>query len=512
MTQIRILLADDDADHQRLLLMALVQGRESVDFKVASSAKDLLAAARRERFDCVVLDFHIPPYTAPDLIRELAPLQQDVPFIVVSSCEEQRVVVESLRNGVADFIPKDQAFFGDQLWKRIEQAVERSRSQRRERRNTNRRLRTLQKLAECDPLTGLYNRRFVERLLTLTRRTSTRRTHTSIVMIDIDHFKRVNDTLGHDAGDAILRQFADILREQVSPTSIASRWGGEEFLVLHQADSIANTWIWADGCRRHIENTLGGDDRIGTITASIGVAVVETGELSTDSISQTDHAMYLAKESGRNRTCTWPMAEAIDLATEMQSHPKLNLRRRLELLVDRLSQRLGRTQLDHVGIHGRAVRDLAVRVARSLLKDPAAIHDLELAAEFHDVGKIGVPEQILALPRTLSMGERRFIDEHARFGAEIVLACGANERISHTIEQHHTRFDASPRRNTDDGPNLADILSACDALVTMTSSRAYANARTPIQALAELRAERGLQFHPDVVDSLQFIDHALLAA
>lgn len=112
-----------------------------------------------------MLDFNLPPFTAPELIREIEDEQPEIPRIVISSSEEQRVVVESLRHGVADFVHKADAVCGDILWRRVEEAIEIAQVKHRERRRLNRRLKVLQRQAETDPLTGLSNRRFTERML-----------------------------------------------------------------------------------------------------------------------------------------------------------------------------------------------------------------------------------------------------------------------------------------------------------------------------------------------------------
>ena len=161
MSKIKILLADDDRDHQTLLVHTLKSARDSVEVSVVSNREQLLEAAASEEFSCILLDYNIPPFTAPELISDLATHQGDVPKIVVSSSEEQRVVIESLRFGVADFIRKDEAMCAKTLWARIDRAIEASDRAQQERRRANRRIRTLKKLAETDQLTRLSNRRFM---------------------------------------------------------------------------------------------------------------------------------------------------------------------------------------------------------------------------------------------------------------------------------------------------------------------------------------------------------------
>ena len=508
MRQTRILLAEDNRDHQQLLLLALAADGGGVTVTVASNQEDLLEAAQSGTYDCIVLDFNIPPFTAPDLVRELEGLQDGAPRIVISSSDAQQVVIEALRTGVADFVHKEDALVGGVLWERIDRAIEAARASKRDRRASNRRMVNLQRQADTDPLTGLGNRRYLEKVLSPELRRSDRRKDTGIIVIDLDHFKRVNDTHGHSAGDAVLREVAEVIRSHASPSDTVARWGGEEFVVLRQSASLTDAWIWADDLRQ----AIGGAVRVGLacdrVTVSVGVDSIPTTQMCERSLERADQAMYLAKESGRDRVCTWEMVRAMDAAIVARDNTMKTPRARLIELIASLEDDLGETQRDHVGDHGRMVRLLATQVASTLGLGATETADLELAAEFHDIGKLGVPEDVLAAPRRLSAGERRLVNEHARFGAELMRTCGASEVASHAVATHHDTFE--PEANPVVG--LGSVICACDALVTMLSHRPYAKRKEPEQAVGELVSRRGSQFHPTVVDTITDADFQYLAA
>ncbi len=521
MRQTRILLAEDDVAHQRLLLRAIGRGDTAAEVTTTSTRDELLDAARTGRFDCIVLDYNVPPHTAPELIADLEPLQPGVPCVVVSASEEQRVVINSLRTGVADFIPKHEAYHGGSLRVRIDAAMELAKSQRAERRHINRRLRRLEHQANTDALTGLHNRRAADSLLQDTGRRSDRRTKTSIVLIDLDNFKSVNDTFGHDAGDHVLREVGAVIARHIGDADVAARWGGEEFLVVRQSASLADAWIWADDLRLAIASRVALPGGRGVQTASIGVDVLPTDQLSVDAVMRADRAMYAAKDGGRDRVCTWHMAETLEIASAIQTDPEMTPRERLLQLVERLRSSIGPTQLEHVGTHGVRVRDLCELAIASAAINDANRDALALAAEFHDIGKLGVPEAVLALPRRLTEGERRFVNEHARFGAEILTACGAPALAADAVRSHHDRFDAGDLSQTLDDSTarigldhapIAAVIGACDAFAAMTSVRAYSGARTVDDSLAELCDQRALQFHPAAVDAVTRIDPVRLAA
>jgi len=160
----------------------------------------------------------------------------------------------------------------------------------------------LERLANTDPLTGLANRasffaRAAEELL----RTRRYRRPLAVLMIDIDHFKRINDTRGHEAGDRALREFADLCREIVREPDVVGRIGGEEFALLLPETPCDNAVALADRLRAAVER-LHATDPAGPLTVSIGVSEVRTGEASVEpALARADAALYTAKGSGRNR-------------------------------------------------------------------------------------------------------------------------------------------------------------------------------------------------------------------
>jgi diguanylate cyclase (GGDEF)-like protein len=173
-----------------------------------------------------------------------------------------------------------------------------------------------QHLALTDSLTGCVNRRSFEMQLERDLRLATRmRQPVSLVMLDIDHFKRVNDTYGHDAGDAALRFLADVLRDELRGVDTAARYGGEEFAVILPQANLEGALIVAERLRARIESTE--IPEIGHITASIGVATFPLHANSrAQLVSTADHALYEAKRDGRNRVSTPPSAQG-EVSDEM---------------------------------------------------------------------------------------------------------------------------------------------------------------------------------------------------
>jgi len=158
-------------------------------------------------------------------------------------------------------------------------------------------------MASTDSLTGLYNRKKFTELYKSSYKTMTQRNNNmSMIMLDIDFFKKVNDTHGHNSGDNVLIQVSHAILKALRDTDIVSRWGGEEFLVLLPATDLDNAAYLAEKIRSNIQELK--IDRVGHITASLGVSQVNKGDKMDDIIDRVDKALYLAKNSGRNSVKT----------------------------------------------------------------------------------------------------------------------------------------------------------------------------------------------------------------
>jgi diguanylate cyclase (GGDEF)-like protein len=170
----------------------------------------------------------------------------------------------------------------------------------------------LLEMATVDSLTGLANRRAfieqVDREITRVRRTAN---HASVLMIDIDYFKKINDQYGHAAGDAVLKELAELFRLRLRKSDVAGRLGGEEFAVLLPVTGIEGALIVAEHLRQKIaELGVKLEDKILNVTISIGVAEIDA--IDSDSkivLAHADYALYQAKQDGRNKVLRWDQAK-----------------------------------------------------------------------------------------------------------------------------------------------------------------------------------------------------------
>jgi len=158
----------------------------------------------------------------------------------------------------------------------------------------------LEKLSITDQLTKLANRRCIDDMLSSEINRSNRYGHPlSLLLLDVDHFKAINDTFGHDVGDTVLQGIAKIIAEGVRQTDMPGRWGGEEFLIICPETDLPGALALAELLRCRIANYIFSE--AGNRTVSIGVATVIRGESSKDILRRVDKALYQAKEAGRNQ-------------------------------------------------------------------------------------------------------------------------------------------------------------------------------------------------------------------
>jgi diguanylate cyclase (GGDEF)-like protein len=150
-----------------------------------------------------------------------------------------------------------------------------------------------------DPLTGLYNRRGYDYNIPNIKKAS----YGAILMCDIDHFKKINDSYGHDAGDCVIQAIAKIIRENIRMQDLSVRWGGEEFFIFLPEVTLDEAYLISEKLRKNIEHTsIHYHDVLIDVTMSIGISIVEKDILLSEAIKNADSAMYLSKSRGRNQT------------------------------------------------------------------------------------------------------------------------------------------------------------------------------------------------------------------
>jgi diguanylate cyclase (GGDEF)-like protein len=359
-------------------------------------------------------------------------------------------------------------------------------------RSAHRALRAM-RLALTDPLTGLGNHRhFHDRLQRELIAAEVGREPLSLCLIDLDDFKEINDEHGHPVGDSVLAEVAARLRQGGE----AFRLGGDEFAVLlpgHDEESAAAT---AQAIVERLRTLK--IDQIGRITVSAGVATLAAHGVGRDDLIRlADSALYWAKEHGKNRVDAYRPAAA-ELA-ELKPAGRAARFRAAQQLVQAAGER---GVLD--GRHSERVADLAARIAVRLGLPAEEVELARTAGALHELGKLAVPDEILAKPGPLTETERHAVERCPQIGSRMLASLDAGP-IADCVLHHHERWDGRgyPRGLSGTSiPPAARIVLVADAFDAMTSDRVYRRKLGVPAALAELERCSGTQFDPAAVAAL----------
>jgi diguanylate cyclase (GGDEF)-like protein len=326
----------------------------------------------------------------------------------------------------------------------------------------------------------------------------------SLLFLDLDHFKALNDGYGHAVGDAVLCEFADLVRTHLRGMDTVGRWGGEEFVAILPELSAEDALYLAEAVRTAVAaHTF----RIGGglhLTCSIGLASYPLHAQERDGLLRAaDQAMYGAKRFGRNqvRAAHDPAVLVLFAASPPEGGwEEAALVGTAEALVTLVEAR------DHLtGHHSHQVAELMHQLALALGLPVSEAQMLMLAGRLHDIGKVAVPDKVLQKPAQLTEEEWALMRLHPVVGADVISRIPALRPLAPVIRAHHERWDGLgyPDQLVGEAiPIGARILTVVDAYLAMTVDRPYRQASAPAIAVAELRRCAGSQFDPQVVETL----------
>jgi len=382
-----------------------------------------------------------------------------------------------------------------------------------------------------DGLTGIKTRRFFwEALTSEWKRASRSGRPFSVVLIDLDKFKEVNDSLGHLEGDLVLARVGRLLEQKCRQSNVVARYGGDEFIILMPETGVDQAQILAERLRLWLSTDPMLQEH--HITGSFGVASFPVHGLSAEDIIRVaDSGMYAAKHAGGDRVSSADEFGVDEQGAVQRQHVSAYIEGFLqrehtgpehleELLttlkkiclsesgpedynlqvlrecIEALSRAAELRELNGTG-HGEMVARYSELLARAMGLSAEDIDDISFAARVHDVGKIFVPDRILNKSGPLTDDEFYQVRQHAHVGAGILGTLPGSEALQQAVEHHHEAFDGSGYPDGLRGeqiPLWARILAVADSYVNMTTERSFAGARSSEQALTELDRLSGIRY------------------
>src|SRR5262245_51522130 len=294
----RVLIVDDrtaSAEH----VAAMLSAEHAVE--IESDPNAALFHAAEGNYDLLIVSLGLDNFDALRLCSQLRSLDRtrSVPILAIADAESNARLVRGLEIGVNDYLtrPIDK----NELHARVRTQIRKKRYTERLRDNVQLSI----EMAITDALTGLYNRRYMEtHVVTLVEQATVRGKPLTVLVLDIDYFKAINDGHGHDSGDDVLREFAIRIKKSIRGIDLACRYGGEEFVVVMPETDMAVATLVAERLRRRIASEpfpiQQGAGKV-EVTISIGIAALAHGESAAAVLKRADQALYRAKRDGRNR-------------------------------------------------------------------------------------------------------------------------------------------------------------------------------------------------------------------
>jgi diguanylate cyclase (GGDEF)-like protein len=386
----------------------------------------------------------------------------------------------------------------------------------------------LQQQSITDGLTGVKTRRFFwEAVSSECKRASRSGRPFSVVLMDLDKFKEVNDTQGHLEGDLVLARVGRLLEQHSRQSNVVARYGGDEFIVLMPETGIDQAQISAERLRHAVAT----DPMLSQhhVSGSFGVASFPVHGFSLEDIVRVaDAGMYAAKSAGGNQVAVAsasPEGEQSALQRQQVTSFIEGFMQREHTGPEHLEELLGTLRMilasgegenvrllrehiealnhasemreTHGAGHGEVAAHFAEVIGRAMELAPDELSDLVFAARVHDVGKVFIAERILNKSSALTEDEYYMVKMHSRTGAQIVATLPHSEAIQNAVEHHHEAFNGSGYPDGLRGeeiPLWARIVALADAFANMTSERSFAPAKSPEQALAELEGMSGTRY------------------
>lgn len=390
----------------------------------------------------------------------------------------------------------------------------------------------IQRQATTDGLTRLFNHRTGQEKLAEQLKIAERyQRNLSIIMLDVDHFKSINDRFGHPAGDTVLKTVAHLIHANCRDVDIPVRYGGEEFLLVLPEVNQDGAVVVAERIRKALVDTVVTHEALKiTISGSFGVASFpEDADQQQQLLDLADKSLYLSKRLGRNQVHTASdlmfapndekdepstrevadqvkeqkgVGDFVAPAISQQAMTQDELVPEVVDMVKSLASTLY-SKSEYNKVHHLEVARMSELLAKVMGLTAQQVEQIRVAGLLHDVGLLKLKQEVLDKPGILSLEERELVNQHAVLGADLLRPVRALREICNVIESHHERWDGTGYPKGLAGENIplaARIISIVDAYHAMISDRPYRDALTAEEAMEALKAGAGKQWDPFLLE------------
>ncbi|RJQ55179.1 MAG: diguanylate cyclase [Nitrospiraceae bacterium] len=511
---IHILLAENRQPAINAIKAALTDHNDlKYSFNIARTGKDILEKTDSNKFDLVLMEQSLSDTDGIKVLDEINKRKLQTPVIIIVEENKENLGVEAMDKGAYDYLTRDEIKTAA-----LNRAVRRAIQRKKLEDDIKESLKKLEKMAIRDGLTGLYNHNHFKEILKLEYKQAKRNIlPLSCIMLDLDHFKSVNDTYGHQFGDFALVKSAEILKKLVRDTDFVARYGGEEFFIVLPNTNQAGAFILAERIRSAFEkNVFRKGDISRPVTVSVGISSTSDNNVAGDSdlIANADKALYRAKWRGRNNVCTYE---------ETEFEKKVHIREEDEMIKDfslkfeNVHENIKETCIesahnilrelssgwDYINEHLVRVSRYVEKMTREMETPEEDAHVIKRAALLHDIGMVGINSKILKKKGRLTDEEYALVKRHANIGVKIIERTRLFHKELPIILHHHERFDGSGYPHKLKGENIpygARLLAVAEAYDAMSSDTVYRKSCSSGKAVAELKSCAGKQFDPHIVD------------
>jgi diguanylate cyclase (GGDEF)-like protein len=502
-----VCIIEDDADQRALLFRRMLDQHFSAI--TAEDAEAGLTQVRHHRPRVVVCDMMLPGMSATELCRQVRadPTLDTTYFVVITGCADRDVKNTALNTGVDNYLVKP--YDAEELIAQVRNGLRISHLQER-----------LRRAALTDGLTGLWNHaQFRDLLEREFARTNRYGGGVAMLMLDLDHFKAVNDTYGHETGNLVLQGTACHLLRMVRDTDIVARYGGEEFAVVCPETSLNDAMQLAERIGRTLADTV----RVAhhpqlTVTASIGVCATSDARVLAvgDLIDLADQALYLAKRRGRNSVACSDDIGALGTTVELEQEDVGRLRKQIVSLnmqakelclqsVWALVQALeARDRFS--AWHSRNTTFYVTGLAEAANLPAPLRSAVANAAMLHDLGKIGVPDRVLQSTAALTEEQAAVVRQVPLVTCRILEPLRVFETEIAIIRYLREHFDGTGYPLGLSGaaiPIGSRLLAVAECFEALTSERPHRHAVDMATAAELIGNEAGRHFDPQFTELLK---------